>query len=35
MQERKQELDNVDVEDLEEKDKKIKGLIAFVERYDK
>lgn len=35
MQERKQELDNVDVEGLEEKDKKIKGLIAFVERYDK
>lgn len=35
MQERKQELNNTDIEDLGEKDKKIKGLITFVERYDK
>lgn len=35
MEERKQELSLIDVEDMEEKDKKIKGLITFVERYDK
>ncbi|MCI8629477.1 MAG: hypothetical protein HFE57_08270 [Firmicutes bacterium] len=35
MKERKQELDDTDIEELGEKDKKIKGLITFVERYDK